>query len=125
MDILLHKVNFRFAFFLGSYSFVIKSVICFLRYLRKVDDGKNAFLAGFLAGLTLFIEKKQSNRYLFRMYLCNRVFDILYKALVNREILSHRKRFAYSLVYSLCSSFIARSYFAEPIICENDILNLY
>ena len=43
---LVAKENFIFGLFLGSYPFINKSLLCFLRYFFKTDHGIQDFLSG-------------------------------------------------------------------------------
>ncbi|KAG0354793.1 hypothetical protein BC939DRAFT_405705 [Gamsiella multidivaricata] len=63
-----------FAFFLSSFLSAYKLVLCTLRYYRPdhTGDRLNAFVAGSVAGLTLFLDKNKSRRTALTLYLFTR-----------------------------------------------------
>ncbi|KAF9431994.1 hypothetical protein BGZ76_011442 [Entomortierella beljakovae] len=64
----------RFAFFLSSFISAYKAVLCTMRYYRPdhKGDGLNAFVAGSVAGLTLFLDKSKSRRTALTLYIFTR-----------------------------------------------------
>ncbi|KAF9171968.1 hypothetical protein BGX21_010598 [Mortierella sp. AD011] len=63
-----------FAFFLSSFLSAYKAVLCSMRRLRPDDtsDHLNAFVAGSVAGLTLFLDKNKSRRTALTLYIFTR-----------------------------------------------------
>ncbi|KAF9430590.1 hypothetical protein BGZ94_005924 [Podila epigama] len=63
-----------FAFFLSSFLSAYKLVLCTMRYYRPQHEGDrlNAFVAGSIAGLTLFLDKNKSRRTALTLYLFTR-----------------------------------------------------
>ncbi|KAF9315903.1 hypothetical protein BG003_002545 [Podila horticola] len=63
-----------FAFFLSSFLSAYKLVLCTMRYYRPDHEGDrlNAFVAGSVAGLTLFLDKNKSRRTALTLYLFTR-----------------------------------------------------
>jgi hypothetical protein len=49
--------SIRFALFVACMNSIYKGVLCFLRRFSK-DDKKNAFVAGFMCGLSIIIDEK-------------------------------------------------------------------
>ncbi|KAG0330909.1 hypothetical protein BG004_001907 [Podila humilis] len=63
-----------FAFFLSSFLSTYKGVLCAMRRLRPLHNGDrlNAFIAGSVAGLTLFLDKNKGRRKQVSLYLFTR-----------------------------------------------------
>ncbi|KAG0350365.1 hypothetical protein BG005_010108 [Podila minutissima] len=63
-----------FAFFLSSFLSTYKGVLCALRHYRPYHEGDrlNAFIAGAVAGLTLFLDKNKGRRTAISLYLFTR-----------------------------------------------------
>lgn len=101
----------------------MKGSLCLLRRIRNKDDGLNAFISGFLAGLALVIERKE-NRYLWKVYLANRVFEMMYLSLANKGVIKRRTIY-YTYVYMISSFMISYAFFMEPIIIKKDMFKLY
>ena len=43
---LIGKENWNFGFYVASYPLINKAILCFLRYYREKNDGKQDFIAG-------------------------------------------------------------------------------
>eukprot|EP00298_Acanthocystis_sp_HF-20_P004141 c14476_g1_i2.p1 GENE.c14476_g1_i2~~c14476_g1_i2.p1 ORF type:complete len:438 (-),score=119.47 c14476_g1_i2:81-1394(-) len=71
--------NLRVACFTSSFVFTIKSLNCLLRSLRGVDDGKNAIIAGGIAGLSLLTMSPGGLRTDFSLYVWSRAIDVLFR----------------------------------------------
>jgi len=80
----------RFALFIGLMNGLYKAVLCFMRRFCK-DDKKNAFIAGFIAGLTIIIDHKD-RRLLIALIFLSRAGDTLLNMLDSRGIF---KKFKY------------------------------
>ncbi|KAG0220484.1 hypothetical protein BGX31_010982 [Mortierella sp. GBA43] len=63
-----------FAFFLSSFLSAYKAVLCTMRHFRPNHEGDrlNAFVAGSVAGLTLFLDKNKNRRTAITLYLFTR-----------------------------------------------------
>ena len=57
-----------------------------MRRYRGKDDGLNSFLAGFLAGLTLVINKDEGTRKMFALYLLSRAYDSVHSDLEQKGV---------------------------------------
>ncbi|KAF9353947.1 hypothetical protein BGX34_011290 [Mortierella sp. NVP85] len=66
-----------FAFFLSSFLSAYKAVLCTMRYVRPQHEGDrlNAFVAGSVAGLTLFLDKDKGRRTAITLYLFTRAIQ--------------------------------------------------
>ncbi|CDW74746.1 UNKNOWN [Stylonychia lemnae] len=93
----MSKINFkdqlRFPVFLGLFAFISKFVLCLFRRLRNKDDGLNSFMAGFLGGVSLLVQKDKSTRTMFALYLTVRAYDSSYLTLESKEIIPNIPNF--------------------------------
>jgi hypothetical protein len=80
LQILINKTNIKLGCFMAIQTFFIRSIQCFLRAIRKHEDGWNAFISGSIGGFASFLTLEgQNSRDLFRLYLFSRVVDCFYQ----------------------------------------------
>ncbi|KAJ3204305.1 hypothetical protein HK099_001199, partial [Clydaea vesicula] len=61
-----------FTLFLSSFTTAFKGTLCLMRRLRGVNDWKNSFAAGVMAGLSLSFDTNKSRRLMIALYLSTR-----------------------------------------------------
>lgn len=87
LDALFNNTNLKTGLFLGTYTFVFKSVIALLRIIRNKDDGYTGFLSGFFAGyISFFFVGKKTQSFL-ACFLLTRALETLYNSAVNKGII--------------------------------------
>ncbi|KAL4446571.1 hypothetical protein ABPG74_005509 [Tetrahymena malaccensis] len=116
--------NVQLPLFLATMTGTMRGVICLLRYLRKKEDGYNAFISGFIAGfLSLqMIEKK--SWYVWKMFFFSRCIDGIYNHYCNNGTIK-KKVIHYSYGYMISSFLIAYCYFLEPFLLNKSLVKLY
>jgi hypothetical protein len=73
----------RFSAFAGLMSFLFKSSLCGLRFLRKKEDGTNYLIAGAISGLSIIVEEKDRKE-TWSLYFAARLVDLFLRRLGKR-----------------------------------------
>ena len=71
------KETIRFSLFLAGFISSYKTILCFLRYHRKVNDNWNSAIAGLIAGYTLLLDSNKSRRLMIALYLSTRMLHFM------------------------------------------------
>lgn len=101
---LVQPEHWRLCGFLTSHTFLLKSVMCFLRTVRNKNDQINNFLAGAIAGFFSIGFLEKSSKMTWSGYLFARSLDSIYRHLVNKKVFKKRE-FHYLVLFSLVYSF--------------------
>lgn len=99
-------------------------VQCLMRYYRGKEDGVNAFVSGFIGAFIGMMVENKKNYYTWRMFLGGRAIETLLNGLVNRGYIKKKGWFD-TVSFAVSSSLIAKGYFYDPKIIENDVFKLY
>ena len=108
---LVQPEKWRLCGFITSHTFLLKSVLCFLRTVRNKNDQINNFLAGAIAGLFSIGFLEKSSKMTWSGYLFARSLDSIYRHLVNKKVFKKRELhylILFSLVYSFYGYAIAK-----------------
>lgn len=116
--------DFRLPLFVTFMNGIRALLQCFMRHARGKEDGLNAFVSGFVGAYIGLMFENKNNWYTWRMYLGGRAIDMVYNGLVNRGYLK-RSGWNYTIGFAIASTLIAKGYFHEPNIIENDVFKLY
>lgn len=84
-----------------------------MRRYRGKDDGKNSFVAGFLAGLTLVINKDQDTRKMFALYLLSRAYDSVHSDLEQKGLFPKLTNSDHVLFIIFVNALFTQLYFFE------------
>lgn len=113
---LMQFQSLRMCGFITSYTFVLKTTLCLLRWLRDKNDQINNFLSGATAGFVAIGFLEKTSRMTWSGYLLARAFDALYKHLVNRKVFKKRE-IHYIFIFALMYGF-----YGYCIALENDAI---
>ncbi|KAL4487883.1 hypothetical protein ABPG72_022743 [Tetrahymena utriculariae] len=122
--ILLCDGDFRLPLFITLMNSLMKLVQCLLRRVRQKEDGFNSFVSGFLGAFIGMMFENKKNWYTWRMYLGGRAIEMLYNSLINKGYIN-KNAIHFSFAFAIGSTLIAKGYFHEPRIVENEVFKLY
>ena len=85
-----HMDSIYFGTFFSLVSSLYKSMNCFLRTVRKVEDGKNALIAGLFSGLAAIADQNASRRITMTYMVFARSVQVLSSMLDDKKIVKER-----------------------------------
>ncbi|KAJ3068015.1 hypothetical protein HDU98_008808 [Podochytrium sp. JEL0797] len=80
------KDTTTFALFLSTFISSYKAFLCLFRRLRSTDDYMNPFLAGCIAGTSLYLDANRSRRIMVALYLSTRTLHFLCRWVWQRRL---------------------------------------
>ncbi|KAJ3216394.1 hypothetical protein HDU67_009529 [Dinochytrium kinnereticum] len=80
------KDTISFALFLSTFISSYKAALCGFRRLRKTSDSLNPFLAGCVAGTSLYLDTNRSRRLMVALYLSTRTMHFVCRWVWQRHI---------------------------------------
>ena len=114
MQILKDKNPSRFGFFLGSFTFIFRGIVCSLRRLVPKEKEKYIYLiAGFIGGLISILFLEKDSRQAIGLFLLARAIDICYQSLVKKGYLPEFKYY-YVFLYGAMMYITGYCYMNEP-----------
>jgi len=120
IGIFTNKDNFQLPVFISTLTFLLKSLICLSRRIRKKEDWKTPAYAGAVAGyLSLFFLNKKAKGFLC-VFALTRAFDCIYNSLVKHKKIPDSK-WNYHILYCFMLSFIVFFYSSEKGIVPPSI----
>ena len=101
-----------FAFFCGAFLGVYRLIICKLRAFRNKEDKLNSMIAGFLASLTLVLDKSKSRRITVAIYSFARSLETFIKILDHNNVVKERKWWPI-LLMNILQAYIAITWYFD------------
>jgi len=121
---LFSKDSLKFACFPLIYNLILKLSHCLLRKIRGKEDGWNASISGFLAGLLSISSRPEKSRVLWGVFLLSRSMDCIYWALINRKIIKKRW-FDYIVWFSTANVLTGYAFAVEPSLVPPSMFKFY